>query len=144
MAWMKRTALGLVAAALLAGHGVSALGMIAAAAAWREGGPWLDHVLGYLRRNRDLLAEGLRRQLPEAGFVPPQGTYLAWIDCRALPLPADVAPARFFLREAKVALTDGRECGDAGDGYVRLNFAMPAPLLREAVERMGDAVHAVR
>ena len=130
--------------ALLAGHGVSALGMIAAAAAWREGGPWLDHVLGYLRRNRDLLAEGLRRQLPEAGFVPPQGTYLAWIACRALPLPADVAPARFFLREAKVALTDGRECGDAGDGYVRLNFAMPAPLLREAVERMGDAVHAVR
>ena len=130
--------------ALLAGHGVSALGMIAAAAAWREGGPWLDHVLGYLRRNRDLLAEGLRRQLPEAGFVPPQGTYLAWIDCRALPLPADVAPARFFLREAKVALTDGRECGDAGDGYVRLNFAMPAPLVREAVERMGDAVRAAR
>ncbi len=98
-------------------------------------------MLGYLRRNRDLLAEGLHRHLPGAGFVPPQGTYLAWIDCRALRLPADLAPARFFLRNAKVALTDGRECGDAGTGFVRLNFAMPAPLLREAVERMGTAVH---
>jgi len=130
--------------ALLAGHGVSALGMVAAIAAWREGGPWLDHVLGYLRRNRDLLAEGLRSQLPGAGFAPPQGTYLAWIDCRALPLPADLAPSRFFLRQAKVALTDGRECGEAGAGFVRLNFAMPAPLLREAVERMGAAVREAR
>lgn len=130
--------------ALLAGHGASALGMVAAIAAWREGGPWLDHVLGYLRRNRDLLAEGLRRHLPDAGFVPPQGTYLAWIDCRALPLPADLAPARFFLRNAKVALTDGRECGEAGAGFVRLNFAMPAPLLREAVQRMGAAVREAR
>ena len=127
--------------ALLAGHGASALGMIAADAAWREGGAWLEHVLDYLRRNRDLLAEDLQRHLPEAGFVPPQGTYLAWIDCRALPLPTDITPSRFFLREAKVALTDGRECGDSGKGFVRLNFAMPAPLLREAVARMGAAVH---
>ena len=126
--------------ALLAGHGAAALGMVATIAAWRDGGPWLEHVLGYLRGNRDRLVDDLRRHLPEAGLVPPQGTYLAWIDCRALRLPADLAPARFFLRQAKVALTDGRECGEAGTGFVRFNFAMPAPLLREAVERMGAAV----
>jgi len=130
--------------ALLAGHGVSALGMVAAAAAWRDGGPWLDHVIGYLRRNRDLLAEGLRVHLPDAVFVPPQGTYLGWIDCRALPLPTDLAPARFFLRHARVALTDGGECGTAGTGFVRLNFAMPAPLLRTAIARMGAAVRDAR
>ncbi|MCA0395663.1 MAG: aminotransferase class I/II, partial [Proteobacteria bacterium] len=56
--------------------------------------------------------------------------------------PAQVPPARFFLREARVALTDGRDCGEAGAGFVRLNFAMPAPLLREAVQRMGDAVRS--
>jgi len=128
--------------ALLAGHGASALGMIASLAAWRDGAPWLDHVRAYLGRNRDLLAQALREHLPAAGCVPPQGTYLAWIDCRTLPLPAQVPPARFFLREARVALTDGRDCGEAGAGFVRLNFAMPAPLLREAVQRMGDAVRS--
>ena len=39
-----------------------------------------------------------------------------------------------------VALTDGAECGNGGEGHVRLNFAMPRPLLVEAVTRMADAV----
>ncbi len=129
--------------ALLAGHGVSGMGMIASVAAWREGGPWLDHVVCYLQRNRDLLAGMLPAQLPGATCIAPQGTYLAWIDCRALPLPDGINPTRFFLRHARVALTDGRDCGEAGTGFVRMNFAMPAPLLRQALTRMGDALRAV-
>lgn len=125
---------------LFAGHGVSGLGMIASTAAFREGGPWLEHVLAYLRRNRDLLSDWIAAHWPEAGYIAPQGTYLAWIDCRALPLPAGTSAARFFLREAQVALTDGRDCGEAGIGHVRMNFAMPRPLLRVALERMHAAL----
>jgi len=126
--------------ALFAGHGVAGLGMIASIAAWRDGGPWLDHVLRYLQRNRALLAEWMSERMAGAGFSPPEGTYLAWIDCRGLPLPGDAAPAAFFRRHARVALTDGRECGEAGRGFVRMNFAMPRPVLREALARMGGAV----
>ena len=125
---------------MFAGHGVSGLGMLASATAYRDGGPWLDHVLAYLRGNRDLLAAWIAEHWPQAGFIAPQGTYLAWIDCRRLPLPADTSAARFFLREARVALTDGRDCGEAGAGHVRMNFAMPRPLLREALERMQAAL----
>ncbi|MGY1521270.1 MalY/PatB family protein [Luteimonas sp. A482] len=132
------------AMALLAGHGVAGLGMIASVAAYRDGGPWLDQVLGYLQRNRDTLSAWIAAQWPEAGFIAPQGTYLAWIDCRHLPLPADTTPARFFLRRARVALTDGRDCGDAGAGFVRMNFALPRPLLLEALERMRAAVAGLR
>ena len=92
------------------------------------------------RRNRDLLARELSERLPDTRCIAPQGTYLAWIDCRALPLPEGVAPARFFLRQAQVALTDGRDCGEAGAGFVRFNFAMPRPLLDEALSRMGEAL----
>lgn len=126
--------------ALFAGHGVSGLGMIASAAAFREGGPWLEHVLAYLRRNRDLLSEWIAAHWPEAGFIAPQGTYLAWIDCRGLGVPDGTSAARYFLREAQVALTDGRDCGDAGAGHVRMNFAMPRPLLLQALERMQAAL----
>jgi hypothetical protein len=37
-------------------------------------------------------------------------------------------------------LTDGAECGDAGQGHVRLNFATPRPVLTEIVRRLADAV----
>ena len=130
--------------ALLAGHGVAGLGMIASVAAYRDGGPWLEHVLAYLQRNRDLLAAWIAEHWPQAGFVAPQGTYLAWIDCRALPLPATMTAARFFQREARVALTDGRDCGEAGAGFVRMNFALPRPLLLQALERMQAALVASR
>ncbi|HRO28726.1 MAG TPA: aminotransferase class I/II-fold pyridoxal phosphate-dependent enzyme [Luteimonas sp.] len=125
------------------GHGPAGLGMIASLAAYRDGDPWREHVLGYLQRNRDLLGAWLAEHLPGAGFIAPQGTYLAWIDCRALPLPGDLSAATFFRRHARVALTDGRECGEAGRGFVRLNFAMPRPLLQQALARMGDAIEGL-
>lgn len=130
--------------ALLAGHGVAGLGMIAATAAWRDGGPWLDEVVAYLDGNRRRLAHWMAAHLPDAGFIAPEGTYLAWIDCRALPLPEATTAAGFFRRHARVALTDGRECGEAGAGCVRLNIAMPRPVLDEALSRMADAIATLR
>lgn len=130
--------------ALVAGHGVAGLGMIAATAAWREGGAWLDGVLRYLDGNRQRVSRWMATHLPEARFVAPQGTYLAWLDCRALPLPAGTTAAALFRRRARVALTDGRECGEAGAGHVRLNFAMPRPVLDEALSRMADAIATLR
>ena len=124
-----------------AGNSTSTLGVLAHTAAWRDGDAWLGPVLGYLQGNRDLLGRLLRQHLPQVGYIEAQGTYLAWLDCRALRL--DGAPHLFFRRHARVALTDGAECGEGGEGHVRLNFAMPRPLLVEAVERMAAAVAAL-
>ena len=41
-----------------------------------------------------------------------------------------------------MALTDGKECGKVGQGCVRMNFAMPRPLLADCFDRMYDALHA--
>ena len=124
-----------------AGNSTSTPGVLAHTAAWRDGDPWLRVVLDYLEGNRALLGRLLRERLPQVGYVEPQGTYLAWLDCRALPL--GMPPHLFFRRHAKVALTDGAECGAGGEGHVRLNFAMPRPLLAETVERMAGAVAAL-
>jgi len=123
---------------LFAGHSTATPGVIAHTAAWREGDAWLARVLEYLEGNRALLGQLLRERLPQLHWIAPQGTYLAWLDCRALPL--EMPPHAFFRRRARVALTDGAECGTGGEGHVRLNFAMPRPLLREAIERMAEAV----
>jgi cystathionine beta-lyase len=119
---------------------VSTLGVIANTAAYRDGRAWLDDVRGYLDGNRRLLAGLLAERLPEVGSTPPEGTYLAWLDCRALGLP--VAPADFFDREADVVLVDGARCGPAGAGFVRLNLATTRDLLTQMVVRMAAAVRA--
>jgi len=118
-------------------HGCSTLGAIAHTAAFSEGGPWLDGVLDYLDGNRRLLTELLAEQLPQVRYTPPEGTYLAWLDCRELGIEEPLG--EFFLRKAGVALIDGPECGRAGAGHVRLTLATPRPVLRTIVERMAAA-----
>jgi cystathionine beta-lyase len=124
----------------LAGHGASTPGVRAAVAAYDRGEGWLDDVLAYLDGNRRLLAELLADQLPDVGYTPPEGTYLAWLDCRALGLEEPVGD--FFLERAGVALVDGPECGAPGTGHVRLNLATPRPVLTAIVARMAEAVRA--
>jgi cysteine-S-conjugate beta-lyase len=135
-------------------HGASTPGVRASTAAYRDGGPWLDDVVGYLDGSRTLLARLLAEHLPEIGYRPPEGTYLAWLDCRSLFAgrgarppggrpripPAGGSPAEFFLAKARVMLTDGAACGEAGRGHVRLNFATPHPILAEIVRRLAGAV----
>ena len=89
-----RRALGRVG--FLSEHGASTLGVVANTAAYDQGGPWLDDVLAYLDGNRRLLAELLAEQLPGVGYTPPEGTYLAWLDFRALGLgrPRGLLPRR--------------------------------------------------
>jgi cystathionine beta-lyase len=122
----------------LYGHGASTPGLRAAAAAYDEGEDWLDDVLGYLDGNRHLLADLLAERLPRVRYTPPQGTYLAWLDCRQLGFEGSAGS--FFLERAGVALVDGPECGAPGAGHVRLNFATPRPVLTTIVERMAAAV----
>lgn len=124
----------------VAAHGASTLGVLATTAAYTAGGPWLDGVLGYLDGNRRLLADLLAEHLPQVRYTPPEGTYLAWLDCRDLPVEGP--PGAFFLERAGVALVEGTECGPPGDRHVRLNLATPRPVLRTIVERMAAAVRA--
>ncbi len=122
----------------LAEHGASNLGVIANTTAFNYGRPWLDEVIEYLDGSRKLLGELLAERLPAVRYRQPEGTYLAWLDCRELGLDED--PTRFFLREAGVAMTNGVECGTAWKGFARFNFATPRPIIRQSIEQMGRAL----
>lgn len=118
-------------------------GVLAAVAAYADGQPWLDGVLAYLDGNRTVFAEEIAT-IPGAVHTPPEGTYLAWVDLTGVrtgsgdPLPADLGA--FFRERGGVTLTDGALCG--APGSVRLNLALPRPLLVEAVRAMAAAISA--
>lgn len=128
----------------MAGHGASNLGVIANTAAYTSGRPWLERVVAYNDANRHALSDLLTERIPGIRYTPPEGTYIAWLDCRELALPG--SPAQFFREEAGVALTDGIACGAPGEGFVRFVFATPRPIIEQAIERMAGALerHGVR
>ncbi len=116
---------------------VNLMGLTAALAAYRDGGEWLDQLLVYLEANRDFLVEYVKQEMPGVEVSPVEGTYLAWLDCRKV---IQKSPHEFFLEEARVGLGDGKVFGKGGEGFVRLNFGCPRPILYQAVERMKEAL----
>jgi cystathionine beta-lyase len=118
------------------------LGYTALIAAYRDGGPWLEALLRYLEANRDFLVEYVRKELPGVRVAPPEGTYLAWLDCREAGIPGG-DPYTFFLERARVALNDGLTFGRGGAGFVRLNFGCPRATLVEGLRRMRQALESV-
>jgi cystathionine beta-lyase len=123
-------------------HGAATPGVIAATAAYRSGREWLDGVVDYLDGNRRLLGSLLAEYAPDVGYELPEATYLAWLDLRPFGFGAGSgsSPATFLRERAGVAVTDGALCGAGYEGFVRLVFAMPRPLLRDATLRTADAL----
>lgn len=119
-------------------HGPSHVGIVAHVAGLTNGRDWLDDVLADLDRNRRLLGELLAKHLPEARYVEPAATYLAWLDCRGLGLGDD--PAAVFLERSRVALNSGLPFGRGGAGHVRLNFATSPEILEQAITRLATAL----
>lgn len=119
-------------------HSAANPGLVANIAAYTHGEAWLNDILQYLDGSRKLLQAEFAEHLPEITFTTPEGTYIAWLDARKLGLDS---PAEFFRDRAKVSLTDGAACGEAGRGGMRLVFATPRPVLRNLVRSMAKALN---
>lgn len=121
----------------LPGHYLGApnlMGVTATVAAWTDGAPWLDAVIQVVDENRHALTDLLAQHLPAVRYTPPDATYLAWLDCRALELGDD--PATTF-RERGVELSPGPQFGDLGKGHARINLATSPRVLAETVAAMA-------
>lgn len=114
-------------------------GMVGLETAYRSGEEWLEALLDYLQGNLEYAIRFFRQRVPQIQVAPPEGTYLLWLDCRALGL--DQAGLRhLFLKHAKVALNDGRLFGPGGEGFMRMNIGCPRSILQEGLERIERAV----
>jgi len=116
---------------------VNLLGEIAMTSAYELGFEWLSELLFYLEGNRQFLLDFVSTELPGIDLYPPEGTYLAWLDCSKMEL---VDPAKFFLDQARVALNSGEWFGENYKDYVRINFGCPRNTLSEALERMKNSL----
>ena len=120
-------------------HGCNMLGYQACETAYRECEDWLEQLLAVLRENRTLVETYARAFLPGVKPVELEGTYLQWLDCRALGMDAK-ALEKFMQEEALWFTDEGYIFGTGGEGFERINLACPTWVLRKALDRLRDAL----
>lgn len=113
---------------------INALSYYAAEAAYRDGEPWRQELMAYLKTNRDTLVDFVNG-CPGLSILPPQATYLAWINARELGLDN---PALHFEKQAGLFLSDGAFFG--WPGYIRFNFGCPRSRMLEGLEKIKAAL----
>lgn len=99
---------------------------------------WLRALRKCLTANRDFVLEYIEKYLPGVRTTRPDATYLIWLDCSGLKLGQ--SPFEFFLKQGKVALSDGGKFGRGSEEFVRLNFGTSRKILEQGLERMRKAL----
>jgi cystathionine beta-lyase len=114
-------------------------GIVALIAGYNQGEEWLDQVMEYIEENFKFLKDFINQNLPNVEFIDPEGTYLAWLNCRKMEMD-DKKLNEFILKEAKVALYGGNIFGPGGEGFQRINVACPRSLLEECMKKILLAI----
>lgn len=117
----------------------NAFGVEALISAYTEGEEWLQQLMEYLKDNLDYLCAFFEENLPDFRVIKPEGTYLVWVDCRALNMSGHELN-EFLLGNAKVQINEGSMFGKNGDGFIRINIACPRSILEEGLNRIKRAV----
>lgn len=115
------------------------LGAEALIAAYNKGETWLEELLEYIESNYNYVLKFVNENVPKIKVIKQEGTFLTWLDCRELGL-SDEELERFFLEEAKLALSTGTAFGKGGRGFMRMNIGCPISTVKEALQRLKNAV----
>lgn len=116
----------------------NSMGLVACVAAYESGADWLDELKLYLAENLKLVREILKKA-PPIKLIEPEGTYLIWLDCRALNL-SDSELQNLVEQKAGLWLDDGYIFGKSGSGFERINIACPRSVLKTALEKFVMAI----
>lgn len=127
---------------ILGTHPFSVFGIEAFKTVYEHGETWYKELIAYLQTNRNFTIEFITSNIPNIRPIKPQGTYLAWLDCRKISTDERTL-MDIFVKGAKVLLSNGSFFGEGGTGYMRLNFACPRSSLAEGLTRIGRTVSSL-
>jgi len=97
--------------------------------------PWCPGWVASLTENGDALVAFVRSQCPGLSVIPPEATYLAWLDARSLGVDN---PATHFEKKAGLFLSDGAFFG--WPGWIRFNFGCPRAKMLAGLEKIRTAL----
>ena len=114
---------------------INTFGYYAAEAAYRSGEPWRQQLLAYLAENQRVMHAYLSAHAPQIVLNWNEGTYLSWMDCRALGWEN---PATHWEKASGLFLSDGAFFGVPQ--HVRFNFGCPRARMMEGLEKLVKGI----
>lgn len=99
---------------------------------------WLENLLKYLDTSRTIMRDFFADK-DGINLIEPEGSYLAWLDCRQLGKTSEELSAT-LLRDAHVRLTSGTVFGKTGEGFLRMNYATSHAVLSDCLGRIGKVL----
>lgn len=106
--------------------------------AYKESDDWLNEVYTYIKENKEFTISFLERNIPILDIPKSDSTYLLWVNCEKMNIPED-SLVDFWIHECKILPSDGREFGDSGKNYIRLNLACPKKNLHQVLSNIKEA-----
>ena len=81
----------------------------------------------------------LEEHLPEIRLIEPEGTYLLWLDFKALHLN-EKELEHLIVDKAQLWLDSGAMFGPDGEGFERINIACPRATVEKALKQLEAAI----
>lgn len=110
--------------------------------AYDRGEKWLDALLLELGKNKKLAEDYIKKNIPEIQVGELMGTYLLWLDMRALGLTKEELEKAML--EEDLFFDEGYIFGEEGAGFERVNIACPGWVLLETLQRLKAAADKVK
>ena len=120
-------------------HVFATLSYKACELAYTEAEGWLDEFLILIDKNQKLVNKFFEERFVDLKAPLIQGTYLQWLDFRSLGLK-NKELKEFMNKKAKIFFSEGYTFGKAGDGFERLNLAVPTEYLEKMMERLYEVL----
>lgn len=117
--------------------------LTATIAAFDHGEQWLDELREYIENNKQVAIRFFQEKIPEIHVVHSTATYLLWIDCSRLCEDSEIL-THFIRQETGLYLSDGKEYGENGKSFIRMNVACPYERLQDGLERFLRGVEKMK
>lgn len=123
-------------------NSASIFGMYATMIGYTQCDDYIDQLNTYIQGNMNYLEKFIKDNLPDFHFKKPDGTYLAWIDCRDVPYTSDEIQ-KALVDVGGVAIMKGETYGENGTKYLRMNLGCPLSKIEEGMKRFKKAMDAL-
>lgn len=111
---------------------------LAAIAAFTKGEAWLDELREYIFQNKKIVAEYVKKEIPQLKLTASNATYLLWLNCGEMAS----RKAEFIRNKTGLYLSAGTQYGGDGDGFLRMNIACPRSILEDGLHRLKEGISA--
>lgn len=112
-------------------------------AAFNDAEEWLNQLNEYIYHNKKIVENFLADEIPEIRLMPCEATYLLWLDCEKLNIKSN--ELSLFIREKTgLFLSPGRQFGENGDNFLRMNIACPLETLLDGLKRLKKSVELLK